>query len=110
MRWRNRRPLRRIDVTTWLIVLAVNSGTASALLFYLASPQQQLRAAGPWPARRRWWPATVCALVSLVVMMRLLAPMEAVFAWGVLLMFVASIAPFLGAWRARARAAAKADA
>lgn len=91
-------------MTAWLASLAVVSGVAGALLFYLASPQQQLRAAGPWPARRRWWPGTVCTLVSLAATTRVLAPMEAVFAWSVLLMFVGSIAPFLGAWRARARA------
>lgn len=97
-------------MTTWLAVLAVAGGTLGALLFYLASPQQQWRAAGPWPARCRWWPASVCALASLLATTRLLAPTEAVFAWSVLLMFVASIAPFLGAWRARSRAAAKGDA
>lgn len=91
-------------MTIWLAVLATVSGSASALLFYLASPQQQWRAAGPWPARLRWWPGTVCALVSLIAMTQAIAPMEAVFAWSVLLMFVWSIAPFLGAWRARVRA------
>lgn len=89
-------------MTPWLALLATLCGTAAALLFYLASPQQQWRAAGPWPTRRRWWPGSMCALLSLVSMTLLLAPKEAVFAWCVLLMFVASIAPFLGAWRSRA--------
>lgn len=91
-------------MTALLTLLATLSGSASALLFYLASPQQQWRAAGPWPARLRGWPGIACALVSLLAMLRLIAPMEAVFAWSVLLMFVWSVAPFLGAWRARVRA------
>lgn len=91
-------------MTAWLASLAVASGVTGALLVYLASPQQLLRVAGPWPTRRRWWPGTACTLVSLAATTRVLAPMEAVFAWSVLLMFVGSIAPFLGAWRARARA------
>lgn len=92
-------------MTAWLASLAIAGGIAGALLLYLASPQQQLRAAGPWPAHRRGWPGAVCAVVSLAAMTRLVAPMEAVFAWSVLLMFVGSVAPFLGAWRARSRAA-----
>ena len=88
----------------WLLVLATLTGTAAALLFYLASPQQQWRAAGPWPARRRWWPGSLCALLSLLLTTQLMAPMESLFAWSVLLMFVWSIAPFLGAWHRRSRA------
>src|SRR5690606_40787359 len=76
----------------------------AALLFYLASPQQQLRASGPWPARHRGWPGSLCAAASLLAMLPLLAPMEAVFAWSVLLMLGTSLAPFLGLWRARTRA------
>ncbi len=91
-------------MTLLLALLAAASGTAAALLAYLASPQQQWRAAGPWPSRRRGWPGAACALASLLAMLRVLAPMEAVFAWAVLLMFVWSLAPFLGAWRARTRA------
>ena len=34
----------------------------------------------------------------------LLAPLEAIASWSVLLMLVWSLAPFLGAWRARVRA------
>ena len=45
------------------------------------------------------------ALASLLATMQVVAPMEAVFAWSVLLMLVLSVAPFLGAWRARTRAA-----
>ncbi|MCL7714800.1 hypothetical protein [Stenotrophomonas mori] len=90
-------------MTLLYALLATASGTAAALLSYLASPQQLWRAAGPWPARHRAWPTAACALVSLLAMLRLLAPLEAVFAWSVLLMFVWSLAPFLGAWRARVR-------
>ena len=92
-------------MNTALALLATAAGIAAALLSYLASPQQLLRARGPWPARRRWWPATLCALASLLAMLRLLAPLEAVFAWCVLLMLGWSVAPFLGLWRARVRAA-----
>ncbi len=87
-----------------LAVFATSACTLAALLLYLASPQQQLRAAGPWPARHRGWPGTLLSLAALCAMWRLLAPLEAVTAWLVLLMFVWSLAPFLGAWRARVRA------
>ncbi|MFT3665854.1 hypothetical protein [Piscinibacter sp.] len=91
-------------MTTFAAILAVLSGTAAALFAYLASSHQQWRAAGRWPSRWRWWPGVVCALVSLAAMLRLLAPMEAAFAWSILLMLAASVMPFLGAWRALSRA------
>ena len=89
-------------MTVLFAVLAVVSGSASAWLCYLASPQQQWRATG----RLRFgvWLGAVLALLSLLMTMQTVAPMEAVFAWSVLWMFVASLAPFLGAWRARVRA------
>jgi hypothetical protein len=46
----------------------------------------------------------VLALVSLLAMWQLMAPLEAISAWLVLLTLVWSTAPFLGAWRARVRA------
>lgn len=91
-------------MTAALVFFAFLSGSAAAMLLYLASPQQQLRAAGPWHARNGWWPGALCAATSLLAMLRWLAPPEAVFAWGVLLTLVWSLAPFLGLWRARARA------
>ena len=92
-------------MTFVLALAALVLGTAGAIRLYLASPQQQWRVAGPWPGRRRWWPGTALALASLLATMQVVAPMEAVFAWSVLLMLVLSVAPFLGAWRARTRAA-----
>lgn len=92
-------------MTFALALAALVLGTAGALALYLASPQQQWRVAGPWPGRRRWWPGTALALASLLATMQVVAPMEAVFAWSVLLMLALSVAPFLGAWRARTRAA-----
>lgn len=91
-------------MTVLLSVLAFSSGCIAALLLYLASPQQQLRAAGPWPLRHGWLPGSVLALVSLAATWPLLAPVEAVSTWLVLLMLVWSVAPLLGAWRARVRA------
>ncbi|MFT3755341.1 MAG: hypothetical protein QM769_05255 [Pseudoxanthomonas sp.] len=91
-------------MTAFFAILATFSGSASALLFYLASKQQQWHAAGPWPSRHGWWPGTLLALLSLIATMQVVAKLEAVFIWSVLLMFVWSIAPFLGAWRARSRA------
>lgn len=88
-------------MSAWPLLLATLFGAAAAALFYLASPQQQWRSAGPWPARWRCWPGSLCALLSLVMTTRIMAPMEAVFAWLVLLMFAASIAPFLGIWYRR---------
>lgn len=82
----------------WLLSLAMLAGVIAAALFYVASPQQQWREAGPWPARGRWFPAGLCALLSLLLMTRTLAPMEGVFAWSVLLMLACSLAPFIGAW------------
>lgn len=88
-------------MTPVLVLLAGLTGITAALLFYLASPQQQWRRSGPWPPRHRAWPAGVCAVSSLLLLLQLLAPMEAVFAWCVLLMFGLSLMPFLGAWQAR---------
>ncbi|MFT4196320.1 MAG: hypothetical protein QM601_00145 [Pseudoxanthomonas sp.] len=90
-------------MTAFFALLATLTGSASALLFYLASPQQQWRAAGP--LHMRWWPGSLLALMSLLAMLQVVAPMEAVFACCVLWMLAASVAPFLGAWRARRRAA-----
>ena len=92
-------------MTFVLALAALVLGTAGAILLYLASPQQQWRVAGPWPGRRRWWPGTALALASLLATMQVVAPMEAVFAWSVLLMLVLSVEPVLGARRARTRAA-----
>jgi len=91
-------------MTPWLAVAAVLSCLAGTLLLYLASPQQQLRAAGPWPLRRSWWPGIACLLLSLPLLLRVLAPVEAVAGWSVLAMLFWSLWPFLGAWRARVRA------
>lgn len=85
-------------------VLAVTSGALGAMLLYVDAPQQQLRAAGRTSPRWRWWPGTICLLLSLLAMCRVLAPVEAVSAWLLLVTFVCSLAPFLGAWRAKARA------
>ncbi|MGH8054705.1 MAG: hypothetical protein ACREP4_12385 [Stenotrophomonas sp.] len=87
-----------------LALVATTAGIAAALLLYVATPQQQLRAAGRWPTRHAWWPGTLLALVALLLIWPLLAPLEAISTWLVLLMLVWSVAPFLGAWRARVRA------
>jgi hypothetical protein len=91
-------------MTLLLAITSAVTGCLAALLLYVASPQQQLRGAGPWPTRHAWWPGSVLAVVSLLAMWQLLAPLEAISAWLVLLTLVWSIAPFLGAWRARVRA------
>ncbi|QNN46937.1 hypothetical protein H9L17_01840 [Thermomonas brevis] len=91
-------------MTAGLAVGAALLCLLGALLLYLASPQQQLRAAGPWPARRPWWPGIACLLLSLLLFLQVLAPVEAVAGWSVLAMLVWSLLPFLGAWRARVRA------
>lgn len=91
-------------MTALLALALVLSGAAAAWLAYLASPQQQWRSAGPLPTLLALGIAALCALASLLAAMRLMAMMEAVFAWTVLLMLVWSIAPFIGLWRARRRA------
>ena len=95
-------------MTPLLATAAVASCLLGALLLYLASPQQQLRGAGPWPAGRSWWPGLACLLLSLPLFLRVLAPVEAVAAWSVLAMLAWSLWPFIGAWRARVRARRKA--
>ena len=81
-------------------MLAVLLCVLGALLCYLSSPQQLLRAGGCLPL----WPGIACLLLSLPVFWHLLAPLEAVAAWSVLAMLVWSLLPFVGAWRARVRA------
>lgn len=92
-------------MTDWLLLLASVSCIAGAALLYLAAPQQQWRAAGPWPARRRLWPGTLCLLASLALLWPTMGPGAAVCAWLLLATLVWTLAPFAGAWRARARAA-----
>ena len=87
-----------------LLMLAALLCIAGAILLYLASPQQQLRARGAWPARHGWWSGSACVLLSLFVTLCVLPPVEAISAWSVLLMLVLSLAPFFGAWRAQKRA------
>lgn len=90
-------------MSVWLVSLAGTIGIAGAWLLYLASPQQQWCAKGRWPA----WPGVSCLLLSLALAWPTLGPLEAVSAWLVLVMLVASLAPFVGAWRAHARGARK---
>jgi hypothetical protein len=87
----------------WLVVAAALAGVTGTCLLYLASPQQQWRALGPWPRWHRAWPGTLCLLLSLLLLWPTMGPLEAVSAWLALLMLVGSLAPFLGAWRARLR-------
>ena len=91
-------------MSLWLGIAGTLAGIVGGLLLYVASPQQQLRAAGPWPKRHAWWPGTLLVVLSLLALWPLLAPLEAIASWLVLLMLVWSLAPFLGAWRARVRA------
>lgn len=89
----------------WIALLAALAGTLGTMLLYVASPQQQWRAAGPWPSRRRWLPGSACLALSLALLLPVMGSGAAVFAWLTLLMLVGSAAPFLGAWRARRRRA-----
>lgn len=88
----------------WLLWGAAGLCTLGASLLYLLSAQQLLRQAGPWQGRWPLWLGISCLLVSLLLLLRVLAPLEAVASWSVLAMLVWSLLPFLGAWRARARA------
>lgn len=87
----------------WLLIPALLLAVASGLLFYLASPQQQWRAAGAWPSRRGAWPGLMCALASLALMWPAMGPTEAIAVWLTVLMLITTLAPFVGAWRARRR-------
>ncbi|MBX9400551.1 hypothetical protein K4L06_04445 [Lysobacter sp. BMK333-48F3] len=92
-------------MNVWLLVSALLCGLAAGWLFYLATPQQQWRAAGAWPARRRALPGSACALLSLVLLWPAMGHAAAVALWLTVLMLVMTAAPFLGAWRARRRGA-----
>lgn len=87
-----------------LVILAAALCLLGTLLLYLTSPQQLLRAAGPWPSHRSWWPSITCLLASLLLLLRVLAPVEAVAGWSVLAMLLWTALPFFGAWHARRRA------
>ncbi len=91
----------------WLVALAALAGIGGTWLLYLASPQQQWRMRGPWPSQHRAWPGTLCLLLSLVHARPTMGPLEAASAWLVLIMLAASLAPFVGAWRAHRRGAAR---
>ncbi|MGO1003478.1 hypothetical protein [Lysobacter sp. CA196] len=84
-----------------LLVPALVLGIVGGWLLYLASPQQQWRAQGPWPSRRRAWPGLVCALLSLALLWPTMGAAAAVALWLTVLILIATLAPFLGAWRAR---------
>lgn len=90
-------------MNAWLVAAAALAGVSGTWLLYLASPQQQWRAPDPSPGRHRAWPGALCLLLSLVLAWPTMGPVEAVSAWLVLVMLVASLAPFVGAWRARRR-------
>ncbi len=92
-----------LGVHGWIALLSALMGVLGASLLYLASPQQQWRAAGPWPTRWRWLPGGACLVLSLALLLPLMGSGAAVFAWLTLAMLVGTAAPFLGAWRARRR-------
>lgn len=87
-----------------LVIPAAALCLLGTLLLYLTSPQQLLLAAGPWPSHRSWWPSITCLLASLLLLLRVLAPVEAVAGWSVLAMLLWTALPFFGAWHARRRA------
>ncbi|HDS1010383.1 TPA: hypothetical protein ACOEN9_000021 [Stenotrophomonas maltophilia] len=89
-----------------MAVLASAAGVVGAWLFYLASPKQQWRHAGPWPVRGKWIPGSTLSLVSLAMFLSLMGSGAAFFTWLTILMLVWSAAPFLGVWRARQRGGA----
>lgn len=84
-----------------MAVLASAAGVVGAWLFYLASPKQQWRRAGPWPVRGKWIPGSILSLVSLALFLSLMGSGAAFFTWLTILMLVWSVAPFLGVWRGR---------
>ncbi|QQP97133.1 hypothetical protein [Lysobacter enzymogenes] len=94
-------------MNAWLVGPAMAFGVLSGWWFYLASPQQQWRAAGPWPGRGGAWPALACAAISLALLCADLGTAAAIAMWLTLLMLSATLAPFLGAWRARRRERAR---
>lgn len=91
-------------MSPWPVLASAVLAVAGAILLYVASPQQQLLARGPWPSRQRAWPGASCVLASLVLLWPRMGAAAAVAAWLTVLMLVWTLAPFLGAWRARTRA------
>lgn len=90
-------------MTLLLAGAGVVAGIVGSWWLYLASPQQQWRSRGPWPARARAWPASLSLLLSLILLLQVMGALAATFAWVIVVMLVGSAAPFLGAWRAHAR-------
>lgn len=86
----------------WWVAPAMAFGVVGAWLLYLASPQQLWR-----PAPLRAWPGAACAALSLALLWPAMGAAAAVAMWLTVLMLVATLAPFLGAWRARRREAAR---
>lgn len=86
-----------------LIVLAALFAGLGAWLLYLACPQQRWRATGTWPARRRWLPGGTLLALAICLLLGRTGTLEAVAICLCAAMLVWSAAPFLGAWRARAR-------
>lgn len=90
-------------MTVLALVASAVLAIVGAMLMYLVSPQQQWRVRGPWPERGGVWPGSLCTLLSLALLWPHLGAAAAVSTWLTLLMLVWTVAPFLGAWRARAR-------
>lgn len=90
-------------MSVWPVLASAVLAIAGAMLLYVASPQQQLLARVPWPPRHRVWPGASCLVWSLVLLWPRMGAAAAVAAWLTLLMLVWTLAPFLGAWRARSR-------
>lgn len=75
-------------------IFATVFGVLSALLFYLASPNQKLLKAS-WPSRRGWAPGALCAGTALAMLLFVQGAAAAVFGLVTLLMTVLTLIPFL---------------
>ncbi len=90
-------------MTIAMVVAASLAGVAGSWLLYLVSPRQQWLAGSLRPANRFAWLGGLCLLASLALMLPIMGSMVAVSVWLTLIMLIWSVAPFLGAWRARYR-------
>jgi len=84
-------------VTTVLAIVAVAFGMAGALGFYLASPNQKLRAQH-LPLRVGAGVGAAGMLVSLLSLLQVAGPATSVYLLLTLLMFLWSVVPLIAGW------------
>lgn len=88
------------------VIASAAFAVAGTWLLYRMSPQQQWgsRAA---PSRIAGISAGLLLILSLGLILPFMGTGAAIFSWLTVVMLVATLAPFIGAWRARSRKVAR---